>query len=171
MGFFAYDFLRKEVIKHYKQQFNKASQNDQEIVISDLRNALFGLEILSDNKIEQLVKNPEAHYYIVHNLPLPRKFRKQSENKADSKDYNQAIHALKDLGLLSQKKQRLRNKLQPILILTAVLSVGSALFAANSKHSTKIPLTGAIASLALLVHNKEQNNMLPPFPKKPDLTH
>ena len=167
---FAYDFLKKEVCKHYTQKCDRVSEKERASLLSDLKDALFGLETLSDEKIRNLVQNPQAYFYIMHNLPLPKRLKQSDENTPATGDYQQVINNLRHLGVSARKMQKFRNRVRPFLIAASLLSAGTALYAITSKHNPKPALISSVASLTLLVHNRRQNDLLPPYPKTPDLT-
>ena len=167
----AYDFLQREIREYYKQEFNHASPEQRSVTLSNMQDALFGLETLSDVKIAKLVKNPQAHFYIIHNLHLPKKFRATAHESSSSENYQEVVRDLSCLGYSTRKVEKLRKKLQPFLIIATLLSAGAAIYAAKTERNPNLAIVASATALTLFAHNRLQTNLLPPYPKTPDLTH
>ncbi len=170
-----YDFLKCQIYEYYKHQFDHTTPQYKKTIIEDMKNALFGLEVLSDNKIRKLVETPQNSFYIIHNIPILKKSKPffQSHNletETQEKSYGEVIKDLCRLGHNTQKIEKFRGKVRPLLIIAAVLSAGFACYASKTNRNPRPAIAGSVAALAALAYNKLQSDLLPPTPKIPDLT-
>ena len=168
---FAYDYLKQEINKYYKKQYKTAPQERRVTLLSNMRDALFGLETLSDPKIHKLVEMPQAYFYILHHLPIPNRLKHQDENTTEHPNYfKNIIERLSTIGSSARKAEKFRNKVHPYLIAASLLFTAAAVYAEKTQHNYKPAVAGAVVTLATAIYHKKKNDILPPYPKTPDLT-